>query len=363
MKRFLIISLKYSPGLFKEIKLLESSLFQHGTTHFLLSNYYIFPANTSKTVSYLTKGSSTKEMIIDFLLLPFKFFRHIKTIEKNNSAIIYNPHPANFLIQLLLKIYSTKTYVVLHEPFKNKMERKNFGTIMAIYFQIVNIFQKISIKLSDGIITMSPYGSELFKGTIGKNYIKPIICSNLLFNNEETIEKHSRKWISLIGQMNNNKGIIEFINLINYCLKNGIYDHHFVIITSSPIQNYTKNLDEGYSKILKIVNKVNITDDEITAVIRNSKAVCILHQSGTQSGVLPQAAKYGIPIIIRDIPAFTQYFENNGIKLPFSFSNEDFLKAIDSVNKNFQEFSQSNNLVFKKYFSVDNFDKLYKAIL
>jgi glycosyltransferase involved in cell wall biosynthesis len=369
MKRIYIFSLKYAAGLYKEFSLL-GRLFEKNNfnvTNFL-SKGYIKHCNNNNNV-IVSNGINNKGMLKDILFFPLIIYKIYKNIDKNKKQkffLFYNPHPINFLIQMVLRfIPNSKIVIVLHEPYKTIKDRLEYGLKGFLFFSIVNFLQYLSIKLSDKIITMSPYGKELFLKYFEKDKNK-LISANLLIDNKYYIKPFpyaQREYFSYIGRVNKGKGIDDFINIINYCIKNKISKYKFLIITSSNIDIYIQNILNDYETVLTIINKNNILDKEINEVILRSKAVLILHQTASQSGVLPLCCKYGTPIIARDIKAFRQYYRNNGVLLNKKFKPREFIEACDKIEKNFEIYSKNSKNIFQEYFSEDNFQKFYKELI
>mgnify|MGYP006416484087 FL=1 len=166
--KIFICSLKFAPGLFKEFTLLGNKFKENNIdVNYLVSDGYQDFFIDDDSIKYLTNSRNTKEMIFDFFLFPLYFFKIFKIIRLNKKYkmqfLFYNPHPLNPLFQYFIKFISKSIVItVLHEPYKTKKERLEYGFSGYVFFSIVNIFQVMSIRRSDKIITMSPYGKSLF---------------------------------------------------------------------------------------------------------------------------------------------------------------------------------------------------------
>ena len=195
-----------------------------------------------------------------------------------------------------------------------------------------------------------------------KKYSDKLITANLLLPNIN-YEKKERIYFSFIGRVNKGKGIQDFIDTVNYCIQNNINIYPFLIITATNIDEYIKSLADGWENILTIINHQNITDDEINSVISQSKAVLILHQTASQSGVLPLSYQLKTPVIARNLPAFRQYIDQSGILLDNNFLPEHLIFACSNLNLNFNEYSLSAYNLYNKNFSENNFNTFYREIL
>ena len=371
MSRIFICSLKYHPGLFKEIELLLNKFNNNFPTSAVMSRGYLNQLNKDCSVKLLNDGRGTKGMLRDIFLFPFhfiNFYKFVNKVKKRKLFIFYNPHPLNFLYSFFINLLISDSMVctVLHEPHKSHKEKKIYGFFKFIYFYIVEIVQNFSVNFSEIIITMSPNGAELFKNKFPK-YKGLHIESNLLINSPEVnIEKKiPRSYFSYIGTVNKGKGIYEFIDLVNYSLKMND-DMKFCIITSSKIDEYLPLFDDNYLSKLTVINKKNIGDDEIEKVIFQSLAVFSIHNVAAQSGVLPLAYSLLTPSIMRNLAAFTQFKTDDNLILSTDFDTKEIYNVCDLILKNKTNFSKYQlkcQLTFDRYFSEQNFELYYNELI
>ena len=371
MSRIFICSLKHHQGLYKEIILLAKEFSKFGQTYTIISKGYKNSFNNSTTKNFfLTNGIGIKGMLIDIVNFPFDFiklFRLTKSNSKKNFFIFYNPHPLNWIYSIFINllIKNSQVCTVLHEPYKSTEERFKYGLPLFIYYSIVQLLQKLSIKQSHVIISMSPNGSDLFEKKFS-NFKGKHIKSNLLFEkfNLNSIE-NKRRFFSFVGTVNKAKGIYEFIDLVNYSLTKDD-NIEFCLITSSNIEKYNHLFKPGYERKLRIINKSKITDLEIFNVIKESFAIFSIHNVASQSGVLPISYGLNTPTIMRNIPAFTQYSISKDLVLPINFKAKEIYeicRKISSNKNNFVRYEKKCNQVFNKFFSKENFKKYYSVIL
>ena len=371
MSRIYICSLKFHPGLFKEILLLSEKFNTIAPTSNIMSKGYknLFKNNTESI--FLTNGIGIKGMIYDIFMFPIHFIKFCNSIKNTNEKkffIFYNPHPLNFIYCLLINLFIKDSLVstVLHEPYKSNKEKSVYGFFKFFYYYLVEITQKLSVSFSKIIITMSPYGANLFKNNF-TSYKGLHIKSNLLINKPINIRKtrNTRCYFSFIGTVNKGKGIYEFIDLVNYSLKMND-DMKFCIITSSIIDEYIPLLSDNYLSKLTIINKQHISDEEINNVISQSFAVFSIHNVAAQSGVLPLAYSLLTPSIMRDIPAFNQYKIDDNLILPVDFNEIHIYNVCKSIlldQNNFSKYENKCELAFNKYFSEQNFESFYFPLI
>lgn len=372
MNNYYIFSIKNAPGLFKEFVLLRKKFIDQGhyAKLFISKLYEKQKISEIEPVEYIGSSKNFSQIIKDSLLFPFllrKISKGIKASPKsqNDFAMFYNSHPIHLIIQFFFKIFHKKIQIVtcLHEPYVPKEERKQFGTVRAIYISFILFLQKISISISDRIVTFSPHSTELFKKHFPSHRHK-LIQSNLLIENPPTSKTNQpRKYFSMIGTVNKNKAVGDLIKAVNFLVENGGYDLKFKIVTGSNVEEYTKELKPGWEKYFEVRSNSFLTDEEINEAIRASYGVVILHTTASQSGVMPLASSFSTPILCRKITAFEQFQKDEENLLSVNFDSKEFLEKCQNIKNKNEHFVKKSKALFDKHFSENNFKEFYKDIL
>jgi len=170
-----------------------------------------------------------------------------------------------------------------------------------------------------------------------------------------------RKFISLIGNLNQSRGPDDFFSLINYVAEIG-EDLQFRLLTRSNIEESIQLLSPKAKQIIEIINKPLILDDEIAETVAESIAIFLPHKQAAQSGNIPVSFREGTPVIARDIPGLSQHIRHkeNGYLFAFESSPEQILEAVNFVKKNFTELSREARYDFEKYFAEHNWNRYYQ---
>lgn len=350
-----LISLKYSPGLKKEMEVIYNQLLPQKRIVLYSHTRYLW----SDGIEYVnvTSGHSIITYCVDFFKIVKLFFLERKV---NNVNVFYNPHPFNFVFSAFAKLRGDKNYIVLHEPYKPISELMNYEITLAIYLKIAAGFQWLSSLFAENIIVMSRQGAQaLSKNRYYERFNSPIVSSLLVPDNTKRA-KRDRKYISFVGRVNENKGIKDFVQAARYCRKHEI-NLNFVVISSDSVDNYL-NDEDVLSDNLQIIQKQNLKDSDIEEIISLSFACCILHKSGTQSGVLPLCLSYGVPVLIRNIAAFTQYVENPNWILDVNFTSHDFVKKVLAIRKKKEAIEEAIDL-YRQHFDVRLAAQFYREII
>ena len=366
-KKIYIMSLKFAPGLLKEYFLL-GGLFEENNikVSYIVSKKYKPFFSSAANVLYPCSGNTKAEMFFEVLALPFILLKIIGFIAgkvKNSFFLFYNPHPLNLIFIIILgKVFRGKTILFLHEPDKKFKELLLYGYGGFLYYSLVMGLQKICIKYSDKVVTMSPYGSKIFKEKYPKKTANQLEA-NLLLKGSPVSKINNRSFFSFIGTVNHGKGIDDIINCINFLIDEGNKEIQFKIITSSNIERNLNKLKPGWDKYLVVINEAVITDEMISEVILQSCAVLILHLTASQSGVLPLALSHQTPVIVRSLEAFTQYIDDENLKLPFDFKSEELIVKCLEVKGNQEFYSNLAKDIFDENFSENKFLSFYGTLV
>jgi glycosyltransferase involved in cell wall biosynthesis len=155
----------------------------------------------------IANGGNAKQMMID-TINPINWVKFYKLLKKNKYEKIFfiSSHTLNNVAILIAKFYNIETISHIHDPIPHS------GTK---YGKIILLSQKFQAKISNKIIV---YGQKL------KNIIKEVynINENKIFiikhgvyrDNKETFEVSNKKFISLLGRIDEYKGIDIFLKAI-----------------------------------------------------------------------------------------------------------------------------------------------------
>ena len=363
-----IVSLKYAPGLAKEFCLMGRNFSSRGATvRYVLSRKYewLMPLENVQ-VSYLSTSQNSRQMIADTLLAPFGILRRLRELFKQEPPdfiCIYNPHPLNALVLDMARRFNPecKRAIYLHEPYKP--DKRSFGKIGGLYFSLVEGFQTRSINQATSMILPSPQAFSLFERRYpsfqGSRRIAPILLPDSA--SRVVVE---RKYISLVGTINKSRGLDTFIDLINFVASQGSH-WQFLIMTRNDVQSELEKVSEAGKKLLTIVIKPTISDEELSDVVASSFAVFLPHKQVTQSGNVPVCFRVGTPLIARDLPGFSQHIvhKQNGYLLPYEFVVEQVAEAVAYVIEEHERLSQNAYITFDDYFNERNWERYYDWII
>lgn len=363
-----IVSCKYAPGLFKEFHLLGRNLSSHGyKVKYLLSDGYKWMLeNIELDITYISSSKNIAEIAKEFFLYPFTK-RQVcsRLFKEDNPAFIcfYNAHPLNPAIAKLAKHTCPEGVrsIFLHEP--GKSDKSCYKKTGRLLFNIVELIQKLTIGYTTDVILPSPNATDLFniffpdyKGT---SHYAPLLVPD----NTESKTK-DRKYFSMVGRFNFSKKLDSFIEAANYATQNNI-DLNFQIVTSSCIDESLKSLTLQARSRMRIINKRNISDQDISNALGESFAVLCLHKMVTQSGVTPVAFMNSTPVIALAEPGFVQFISHkeNGWLLPSNYTVCQLVEAMKSVKDSYITLSENARSSYLQNFSEKNWEMHYSWLL
>lgn len=356
-----IISLKFAPGLKKEFKVLGENIRQKGLdVRYFISEMYLKIEDALKNAVYINTKDGFIGIFIDTLrYLNFKKLLLPFSEKPPDFVCFYNPHTINPILARLIKQYfpSTLLCLYLHDPYKP--DKSFYGFKKALYITIAELIQKLTVRFMDIVVSPSQYSLELFKRKYpnfkGNNFIAPLLIPDQYVENNK-----KRKYFSIIGIAHPATGHDTFIELVNYVATYNL-NYKFVLISSSNIESFIKELSNKSKNILKVINNKLITDYEINDVIRQSYAVFRLDKEVTQSGVVPVSYMNETPVIARDIQGLTQHVwhKKTGYVVPFDCSPQNLIEAMNYVRDNFTELSKNARKSYEEIWAEWNFDKYY----
>ncbi len=360
-----IISLKFSPGLQKEFHLIGENLRRYGlSTKYILSSDYLQLGERLKDVVYIHTGTDIKGTLSDVIKNhALEEFLSIFRCSRPQFVCIYNFHPINLYFCFRLKrIYPDAILALfLHDPYKPY--KRPYGLKNAFFISALEFIQKSTVRYMDYVISPSFYSSKLFKENYphfkGQNIVAPLLIPDRL-----RVLTTDRRFFSIVGTANKATGHDTFVNLVNYVAEHNL-GYEFALVSSSDVSKYLSKLNEKAKGIIKVINKKIITDYEIDDIIQQSWAVFRLDWEVTQSGVIPVSYMNGTPIIVRSIPGLTQHLwdRETGYAVPFAATEEEILRAMESVKKNFQKLSQNARKRYEDVWAEKNFEKYYSCII
>ena len=154
----------------------------------------------------------------------------------------------------------------------------------------------------------------------------PIRFENRPNDLDEIIEEHN--YFLFFGRIEKYKGI----DLIIETYHSSNEKVPLVIAGSGQLTKAEQEIIECEPDRIKVINRF-IDDSEMLWLIRNAKAIVLPYIEASQSGVLPIAYYYGVPVITSDSPGLAQFVEE-GITGYVCSSADQYKEAYKKVTNN-----------------------------
>jgi glycosyltransferase involved in cell wall biosynthesis len=362
---FFIAGLRYAPGMWQHMESFADSLQSRGVEVRLLisSGYRWMNHKFEEVTNYTAYSSDAVSSLIDLvLLLLWRWSGLIRIFKKYppSGLLLISWHPLNFFLILLMKALYPRVPIIacIHEPYKEKEEKKIYGWKVAIIY-LIEFTQELSLRYTDVAVLHSRRGLRLFDKRYPNFHGKKVVIP-LLFSDHGPSQSVERGYVSFLGRAEKAKGIDAFFALVDH----GAHDKAkwlYQIVTSSNIQGYLDRLSGAARQRLRVISKPQVSDEELREAAGNSLAALALYKETMQSGIIPIAMMKGTPVIGTDIEGITEWIkdEQTGIIVSVPPSADEILAAIDHIQKNITKMTSRCRDYYISTFDDSNWEKYY----
>jgi len=252
-----------------------------------------------------------------------------------------------------------KMLFCLHEVFGGFRElfqdycNKNESAKSTIRLAGAAQWAKWDIKHCSKVLLFSRIAEATFKNRYPtyaeKAYVIPLPFVKEKVPNENSIEK---KYFSYIGSTTPAHGFKEYIDTISRISSDK--DILFLIATKDHLS------DECMTKIQPLIDNRKLslfcgrsmTSDEINTHYCSSKCIWLYYRRSTQSGVLPKAMMFGVPVISSKAGSFPEFVIDgyNGFLIE-KLDAKSVSWAYHYIDNNFTVMHDNCLAIFEKYFN------------
>jgi len=336
----LIIDLRFTPGNWQHMESLYHCLKEQkiGSSFILADEFTPFLAAQSKTFPAKYAGASKGiASLIEMPVSYVKLTQSIRSLEGGTHALFVNWHPLNrsCIKKLKKRFPSIQISLWLHEPYIGRKE--DHGIFKYSARKIIRIIQNAYFHYVDRFILFSTHSLSLFKTHVAPElkhryttHQIPLLYRDLC-PEPNTIK---RKYITYFGNIAQIKRFDTFIGLARKML-----DYNFRLVTSSSVPKDLYSIPN-----LEIIQKKNLSDEEIAANVSESIACFALYKSGANSGVVPVALMCGAPILASRIKVFENYgleHQSNCVFIDNVNDANEIREAMELIKKNLDVMSKA----------------------
>ena len=350
MKNLTIISLKYSPGLLKEIIALSKAA--------KIDQYNVSLLINSKYGWLLDEANFDEINAIQFNSV-YELLGILKnlTTDKERKIVFYNFHPANILIRLFRK--SSNSFVYVHEPWMEDKYKYGFKR-MAMVTVLEKLQKFYAIYTSEQIVVPSIHAKEKAIKYKLKHKKSNIEVCPLMLDITKQDQKPKNSFL-FIGRLHGAKAFDPVLNTLKHDP-----DFKLSVLTTSAIPKsvFKEYEKEIRAKRLNIISKANLSEEEIQTAISSSLAVFKLDTLMTQSGVVALSFALSTPVIARNILGFSQDVDHmkNGFLID-NDAHQSLIEAIQWTFKNSLQASQTARKTYEDKFSPHSWKENWGRVL
>lgn len=253
----------------------------------------------------ISNSGSPAKMFLDTLnpLIWYRFAIYLKQKSPDYSIFVAS-HPLNFICILITKIISnSKIISVIHDPMPHSGEKFKFIILISQYLQI-----KLSHKVLVAGKKLKEETSKLY--SINKDNIIVMYIGNNRNEISEFVEKHNRKYFSLLGRIEDYKGVDIFLKAAKKVLDLNYTNIEFFIAGAGNIKKYIDQINEIDKSKLTIRNEL-ISDKDFDNIIKESYAIVLPYKDATQTGTIQIANSLSTPCIATNVGSLPELIIKN----------------------------------------------------
>jgi len=297
-KRIKLISLRYSPGILSIIIAYANAFhfLGHNVTLLLDRRYQEIIDENIFEINWFKTGETHEDSsdLLIFFNASIYNHRYAQEGNNNNSKIIY----------------------VYHEPWEGLFDfLLKEGCRQAVKLFFAHYFSIKMLNISDLVIVASRYAAAIYDKN-DKKYNSNVLIIPLLFCDDYGNKDAASREIDLsyIGHAVKGHGFDIFLKFIKYAnsIDNSL---SFEIATRTDISTniYQDNQLKSMVKEgrLRVIHGKSLTNRQINDVYARSHCIWNMYRRTTQSAVLPKAFMFGVPIIVSELPSFTDVVIDN----------------------------------------------------
>jgi glycosyltransferase involved in cell wall biosynthesis len=215
-----------------------------------------------------------------------KFIKLKKIVNDFNPDFIYHTMIYTWLPIINFIFQNRKIVFTLHDPILHTGENQ-------LFFRKLNT---VALKKADKIVILS----DIFKKTLTENGVsrdKIVVIphGNFKFYKDKNFcgNEGVKNTLLFFGRVSKYKGIGVLLDAFKL-IKNSVKDAKLIIAGEGNIEEYRENIDS--LKDIELINRW-ISDEEIGSIFGRADYVILPYIDASQSGVIPVAYAFGMPVI------------------------------------------------------------------
>lgn len=324
LKTILMDKVDEKLNLVDKVVILFTSNFQGGILQFTMQLGLILSKLGYQVVVFIPDNACIRENSNELITIKsYKKYKRIRSrnkfskkianeIEKLNPSLVLFSDASLISSQVLLSLKtSIRTSMFLHDVLPHPIKLN----IYEYFRRVLNkrTFKK-AVKFTNQIILLSNNSYNIFREMYPAYLEKatwmplgphvPEVEHKKPFELDETLKN---KYYLFFGRISKYKGIINLLNAYSSIKKEEKIP--LVIAGGGELQEEEKELIKNDNNII-LINRF-IEDGEMLYLINNSLTVVLPYIEASQSGVIPIAYYYGIPVITSNVPGLVEFVDKD----------------------------------------------------
>jgi glycosyltransferase involved in cell wall biosynthesis len=338
-----IVLLKYSPGLLKEASATADMSSESNVVQLIAARQYVqMNAEICGSIIYTSA-------IYAVLIILSTALKELKSAGGRKSWVyLYNNHWLNPVVALLGRLSGAYgVAVACHEPRKSTA---NTTFRFKIRARIADAIQVSTLRLSTAVVAFSNHGVRRFEAAYPW-FRGRLVEGRLIVPDPGPGGGQPRVYLCFPGRPNGSTGHERF-----YRIAQDLAEIHGLKLcllhpgaASSPWWVTPRDL----ARDGLIADPSRLSDADIVAVFRRSKAILRLDETSTQSGTIPVAFSCATPVIVRDAPGLTEFVENgkNGVIVSSEPTADEIAEAVATLDEDRSSREQDARAAYMDLFS------------
>jgi len=336
MENILIVSLKFSPGLYQHMIAYAKAFDFLGFCPILFLNkdYKIIAEEDGFLHLYDAKSANKRTYKL---------------------ALFINIYPQHVIMSKKLKKAGTSILYLYHEPWDSLANYLKEGVVQAVKGVAANLLTLSMLRDISQVILSSKYSLNLYVRRfikINKNFVLiPLLYDDLA---GENIESEEKKYFSYIGHAVKGHNfdlyikLMKFISEVDESIKFCIATRNDLTGTIKKDKKIKQLIEEGR---VEIIHGRPLSEPQINESYKKSFCIFNIYRRSTQSGVLPKAFMFGTPVIANNIGSFPEFIKNgkNGFLID-EFDKTNIYEKIIFIKNNLNVFTKEARNTFLETF-------------
>ncbi len=217
-----------------------------------------------------------------------------------------------------------------------------------------------AIKKAYRIVLLSPYSKTLFdkKYSFANKSVLLNLGAHIPNCNSQPLSElvNVSDYFMFFGRIDRYKGLSTLLKAYNaYKLTK-----HKLVIAGSGVLTDDEQEMVSNNKNIVLINRF-IEDEEMIYLFKNARALILPYIEASQSGIIPIAYFFGLPVIVSNVEGLTQYVENRVTGVICNSENE-YSKAMEMLESNsvLAQYKKNCEIYYSKVFDWNkNFERLF----